>query len=106
MVFNDIYHIECRSRAKDNYYNAGGKEKTSIRRYLQRYELDKQLLDGYITDLEKLEFLKDYIKKTMEYKKNCNKANLNKYSYILHTIYINNEFHFNQINLSISNWDR
>ena len=63
MVFNDIYHIECRSRAKDNYYNAGGKEKTSIRRYLQRYELDKQLLDGYITDLEKLEFLKDYIKK-------------------------------------------
>jgi len=63
MVFNDIYHTECRSRAKEHYYLKGGKEKTSIRRYLQRYELDKQLLDGYITDLEKLEFLKDYIKK-------------------------------------------
>ena len=63
MVFNDIYHTECRSRAKEHYYLKGGNVKTSIRRYLQRYELDKQLLDGIITDTEKLVFLKEYIKK-------------------------------------------
>jgi len=66
MVFDDIYHTECRSRAKEHYYLKGGNVKTSIRRYLQRYELDKQLLDGIITDTEKLVFLKDYIKKQNE----------------------------------------
>ena len=66
MVFNDIYLTECRSRANEQYYLKGGNVKTSIRRYLQRYELDKQMLDGIITDTEKLVFLKEYIKKQNE----------------------------------------
>jgi len=68
MVYQDEYHAEARFLAKQNYYCKGGRVKTSIRRYLQRYNLDKQMLNHCATDSEKLEYLKDFIKK----KNDCN----------------------------------
>ena len=59
---NDDFHSEMRKRMKDIYDNHGGKERATIRKYLVRYKLSKDILNDYQTDEEKIIFLRQYAK--------------------------------------------
>ena len=61
-IYEDQFHEEMRRRMKDLYHNKGGKTRASIRRLLNRHQLDKRVLDTFATDEDKLIFLKNYAK--------------------------------------------
>jgi len=63
----DDFHAEMRRRMKDIYYNHGGKDRATIRKYLKRYNLGKEVLNDYETNEEKIDFLRKFAK---ENKKN------------------------------------
>ena len=59
-MFQDEFHKTMRELMKNNYYLHGGKERSQIRKYLSRYELDKSFLLDCETHEEKLAKLKAY----------------------------------------------
>jgi hypothetical protein len=61
-IINDDFHAEMRKKMKDIYYNHGGKDRATIRKFLYRYGLSKDILNDYQTDEEKLLFLRQYAK--------------------------------------------
>ena len=60
MVYEDEFHKEMRERSRANYHENGGRERTSIRRYLRRYKIEKKELLDYETNEEKLQWLRRY----------------------------------------------
>ena len=59
-IIQDDFHKQMRERMSHNYYFQGGRERAQIRKYLSRYQLDKNFLLDCTTMEDKISKLKQY----------------------------------------------